>query len=147
MSEKFPVRYSSEFTLAKAHEGDAAYDIHIAENVTLDSLDRKKVSTTLVLEQSPGMAALVLPRSGFSSRTGVTVLNSPGLVDSGYRGEVLVSLVNLSRETVSIEKGTRVAQLMFTPVLDVVLEKVDHDVISESHDGRGSGGFGSSGSR
>lgn len=145
MSENIPMRYASNYTLVKAHDGDAAYDLYVDETVVLEPMERKLVDTTLVLEQTPGIAALVINRSGYPLKTGVTVLNAPGLVDSGYRDQVRVSLINFDKEPATVEKGTRIAQLLFHKVLDVSLEKVDHDEIDDGHDARGIGGFGSSG--
>ena len=145
MSENIPIRYASNYTLVKAHDGDAAYDLYVDKTVVLEPMERKLVDTTLVLEQTPGIAALVINRSGYPLKTGVTVLNAPGLVDSGYRDQVRVSLINFDKEPATVEKGTRIAQLLFHKVLDVSLEKVDHDEINDGHDARGIGGFGSSG--
>lgn len=125
-----------------AYTGDAAFDLPAAVDVELSPGERKKVPTGLAMAIPRGYAGLVLPRSGLADRLGVGVVNSPGLIDSGYRGEVSVILVNLSKETVRFDRGDRIAQLMVveTPVVRLVeVERLDETE-------RGEAGFGSSGS-
>ena len=90
-----------------------------------------------------GYAGLVLPRSGLVRTHGVTVANAPGLIDSGYRGEILVTAINLGQDAYTIQVGDRIAQLVLTPVS--TLATIEVDELPPSTDGRGSGGFGSSG--
>jgi dUTP pyrophosphatase len=104
--------------------------------------ERAVVPTGIAVALPDGYAGLVTPRSGLAVRTGVTVLNGPGLVDSGYRGELMVPLVNLGNEPVELVRGERIAQLVVTPV--VTQEFVEVDELPDSS--RGDGGFGSTGS-
>jgi dUTP pyrophosphatase len=104
--------------------------------------DRVRVPTGLVLAIPPGYEGQVRPRSGRAWRDGLTVLNAPGTIDADYRGELLVLLVNLGRETVSIERGDRIAQLVVAPVPRV--ELVESDTLDDTQ--RGAGGFGHTGS-
>ena len=129
------------FFPAVAYEGDAAFDLPTAVDVELAPGQRKKLPTGLALAIPEGFAGLVLPRSGLADRFGIGVVNSPGLIDSGYRGEVSVILVNLSQEIVRFARGERIAQLMVVAVPSVRLVGVDH--LSESE--RGEAGFGSTG--
>ena len=97
--------------------------------------ERKKLPTGLAFAIPAGFAGLVLPRSGLAYRLGIGIVNSPGLIDSGYRGEVSVVLVNLSGQTVRFARGDRIAQLMVVAVPAVSLEVVEH--LGESERGRG----------
>jgi dUTP pyrophosphatase len=108
---------------------------------TLAPGERALVPTGLVLEIPPGFEGQVRPRSGLALRHGLTVLNSPGTIDSDYRGEVGVILVNLGGEPITLERGERIAQLVFARVESVDFEEVDE--VGET--GRGGGGFGSTG--
>jgi dUTP pyrophosphatase len=126
----------------RAHPGDAGYDLHAAEGATLGPGERASISTGIALEIPEGWAGLVLPRSGLAARHGITLTNSPGLIDAGYRGEVRVLLLNTDRdEAFEVSVGDRIAQLLLvrfeTPVPEEV-ESLDETV-------RGGGGFGSSG--
>ncbi len=128
---------------APASPGSAGLDLvaAIGEPVTLAPGERLEVPTGLALELPPGWEGQVRPRSGLAARHGVTLANSPGTIDSDYRGEVRVLLVNLGGESVVFERGDRVAQLVVAPVARV--EVVESDALSETS--RGEGGFGSSG--
>jgi dUTP pyrophosphatase len=127
---------------AYAHEGDAGLDLCAAETVTLAPGARALVPTGIAVAIPPGFAGLVLPRSGLALRQGVTVLNTPGLIDAGYRGEVKVLLANHDREAAAtLERGDRIAQLVVVRVERVALEPV----ASLPPSTRGAGGFGSSG--
>lgn len=125
-----------------AHPGDAGLDLRAAEAATLGPGERAAVGTGLAVEIPPGCVGLVHPRSGLAARHGLGVLNSPGTVDSGYRGEVRVVLVNLDpRREVRVERGDRIAQLLVQRVEDVrVVEVADLGPSA-----RGEGGFGSTG--
>jgi dUTP pyrophosphatase len=126
---------------AYAREGDAGLDLAAATAVTLPPGGRHLVPTGLRVAIPEGYAGLVLPRSGLALRSGVTVLNAPGLIDSGYRGEVGVLLVNHGAEPARIEKGERVAQLLIQPIARARLVEVAELAPSA----RGAGGFGSTG--
>ena len=126
---------------AYAREGDAGLDLAAAAPATLAPGGRALVSTGLRVAIPEGYAGLVLPRSGLALRAGVTVLNAPGLIDSGYRGEIGVLLVNHGAESVAIGRGERIAQLVIQPVARASLMEVRE--LGESR--RGAGGFGSTG--
>jgi len=123
--------------------GDAAADLTSAEHVTLKPGEHAGVRTGVALAVPVGWCALVLPRSGLALNHGVTVLNAPGLIDSGYRGEIVVILHNTSNETVQIDAGSRIAQLMIAEVPPVIFSETDS--LPEAPDDRGAAGFGSSG--
>ena len=124
-----------------AREGDADLDLAAAAAATLPPGGRTLVPTGLRVAIPEGYAGLVLPRSGLALRAGVTVLNARGLIDSGYRGEIGVLLVNHGAEPVAIGRGERIAQLVIQPVARASLVEVRE--LGESR--RGAGGFGSTG--
>jgi len=125
-----------------AHTGDAGYDLYAIEALTLEPGARAAVRTGIAIEVSHGHAALVLPRSGTAAKHGISVVNAPGLIDSGYRGEVRVLLLNTDRdESFAIAPGDRIAQLVLVRVETPPVEEVESLTDSE----RGEGGFGSSG--
>lgn len=125
-----------------AHAGDAGMDLHAAETVELAPGQRALVACGFAMELPEGYAAFVLPRSGLSSKHGITVVNAPGLIDSGYRGEIKVALVNLDlSELYVVEKNDRIAQMVIMPVPLVELYEADN--LSDTE--RGDGGFGSTG--
>lgn len=123
--------------------GDAAADLPARHDVVVPSGQRRLVPTGFAVALPPGYCALLLPRSGLALRHGLTVLNSPGLVDSGYRGELQVVLLNTGDEDVAVERGQRIAQLLVLPVPGLAFVQVEK--LPESIDGRGVNGFGSSG--
>jgi dUTP pyrophosphatase len=125
-----------------AHIGDAAVDLQARNAVSLEPGARAAVPTGLAVAIPEGYAGLVLPRSGHARRSGVGVVNGPGLIDSGYRGEITVLLINHGSEPVSFEKGERIAQLAVVPVVAVNWVEVD----SLDDTSRGVAGFGSTGS-
>ncbi|MEV7623044.1 dUTP diphosphatase [Actinoplanes sp. NPDC089786] len=127
---------------AYAHPGDAGADLVAAEDVVLAPGERRLVPTGIAIALPEGYVGLVHPRSGLAHRLGVTVLNAPGTVDSGYRGEILVNLVNHDpAATVKISRGDRIAQLLVQRV-----ERVAFHVVDELPDTvRGAGGHGSTG--
>ncbi len=127
---------------SRAHDGDAGLDLHASEAARLDPGERGQVGTGVAVEIPPGHAGLVLPRSGTAKRNGIALVNSPGLIDAGYRGELKVLLLNTDRtESFEIEPGDRIAQLVVVAVS--LAEPVAVASLSESE--RGAGGFGSSG--
>jgi dUTP pyrophosphatase len=126
----------------RAYPGDAGLDLVSCERVTLEPGARAVVGTGIAVAIPDGHAGLVVPRSGLAARHGIGVVNAPGLVDAGYRGELLVVLVNTDRsESFVVEPGMRIAQLVLVPV--ALSQPVDVDELPESE--RGAAGFGSSG--
>jgi len=126
----------------RAHEGDAGLDLCACEAAHLGPGERWSVGTGLAIEVPEGHAGLVLPRSGLAREHGIALVNSPGLIDAGYRGEVRVLLLNTDpAETFRIEVGDRIAQLVIAPV--AIVDAVASDALTDS--ARGDGGFGSSG--
>ena len=126
---------------AYAHPGDAGMDVRSIENVALAPGARVLVRTGLVLELPPDAEAQVRPRSGLALKHGVTVLNTPGTIDAGYRGEVGVILINLGAEPFVVEKGMKIAQLVVAPVAQAEIVEVSAVDATD----RGAGGFGSTG--
>lgn len=124
-----------------AHEGDGGVDLRARESVVVDPGTRFAMPTGVAVAVPEGFAGLVTPRSGLAARHGVTVLNAPGLVDAGYRGEIEVILANLGDEPYRVERGDRIAQLVVVPVAVQEYEIVD--TLPDSD--RGEGGFGSTG--
>jgi dUTP pyrophosphatase len=125
----------------QAYEGDAGVDLAACEGTVLEPGSRAVIATGLAVEIPDGYAGFVLPRSGLAARHGIGVVNSPGLIDSGYRGEIRVVLINSNREAAFVvEPGMRIAQLVIAPVASGRLVAVDELATSE----RGARGFGSS---
>lgn len=125
----------------RAYAGDAGLDLAACERVQLGPGERALVPTGLAVAIPEGYAGFVQPRSGLAARDGIAVVNSPGLIDSGYRGEIQVVLLNTDRErTFTAEPGERIAQLVVLPVPDLSVREVDELQPSE----RGVRGFGSS---
>jgi dUTP pyrophosphatase len=127
----------------RAHRGDAGLDLHALDGVALAPGERARVRTGIAVEIPDGQAGMVLPRSGLAARHGIALVNAPGLIDAGYRGELQVLLLNTDRrQPFELEPGDRIAQLVIvdvrTPAAIEVEELTDSD--------RGGGGFGSSGS-
>lgn len=128
---------------SRAHDGDAGYDLHAAERAVLEAGERTSVGTGIAVAIPDGMAGLVLPRSGLAARHGITLVNAPGLIDAGYRGELRVLLLNTDREArFEVSPGDRIAQLMLVHHAAPALAEVD----SLDETARGEGGFGSTGS-
>lgn len=126
----------------RAHEGDAGLDLYAADATTIGPGERARVATGIAVEVPEGHAGLVLPRSGLAARHGISLVNAPGLIDSGYRGEIKVLLLNTDREVAfAVSPGDRIAQLVLTPVADA--EPVEVTELATT--ARGAGGFGSSG--
>ena len=125
-----------------ARASDAGLDLHASARVVIEPGARATVPTGLAIAIPPGFAGFVLPRSGLALRHGITVLNAPGLIDAGYRGEVQVLLINHDpTAAVTVERGERIAQLVVQAVETVELVEVEDLSSSE----RGAGGFGSTG--
>jgi dUTP diphosphatase len=125
----------------RAYKGDAGLDLAACERVELAPGERALVATGLAVAIPDGHAGFVQPRSGLATKHGISIVNTPGLVDAGYRGELLVNLINTdSREPFVVEPGMRIAQLVVLPIPDIELVEVDELPGSE----RGVRGFGSS---
>ncbi|CAA9436391.1 MAG: Deoxyuridine 5'-triphosphate nucleotidohydrolase [uncultured Rubrobacteraceae bacterium] len=128
----------------RAYIGDAGYDLSAAESAVLTPGGRAVVRTGLSIAVPDGYAGLVLPRSGLAVRHGVSLVNTPGLIDPGYRGELMVPLINHDREeTFEVVTGMRIAQLVLVRAAEARFVSVE--LLEEGVDERGEGGFGSSG--
>ena len=126
----------------QAHEGDAGYDLYASEAALLGPGERASVGTGIAVAIPDGCAGLVLPRSGLAARQGITLPNAPGLIDSGYRGEVRVLLLNTDPDVpFDVAAGDRIAQLLIVRFESPPLEEAD----SLDETARGAGGFGSTG--
>jgi dUTP pyrophosphatase len=123
------------------HPGDAGLDLFALKDYELLPGDRQLIQTGIALELPPQTEAQIRPRSGLALNHGITVLNSPGTIDAGYRGEIGVILINLGQTIFTVTTGMKIAQMVIAPVLRVNLETVVE--LAESQ--RGEGGFGSSG--
>ncbi|MCL1919563.1 MAG: dUTP diphosphatase [Kiritimatiellaeota bacterium] len=141
MIVKFKKTHPDAVVPSYAHPGDAGMDVCACAALTIPPGGRALVPAGLVMELPPGTEAQVRPRSGLALKHGVTVLNAPGTIDEGYRGEIGVILVNHGQEPFCVTAGMRVAQMVIAPVLRVDVETVA-DV---SGTVRGTGGFGSTG--
>lgn len=127
---------------SRAHDGDAGLDLYAAERALIAPGERASVRTGVAVEIPVGHAGLVIPRSGLAARNGIALVNAPGLIDSGYRGEIRVLLLNTDRTGIfEVAPGDRIAQLLITRYL--AAEPVETGELSASS--RGEGGFGSSG--
>lgn len=134
----------------KATDGSAAFDLKLTPDqndnanvvgVTLSPMERRLLPTGVKIALEPGQAALILPRSGLAMRKGLTLVNSPGLIDSDYRGEIFVPMINLDRRVQHVKAGDRIAQMLIVQTADVEFEETD----SLDETTRGAGGFGSTG--
>ncbi len=125
----------------RAHPGDAGMDLLARVPAKLTPTSRATIPTGIAVAIPEGFAGLVVPRSGIAARHGISVVNGPGLIDSGYRGEIQVVLVNLGDEPFMVERGDRIAQLVIVPVAEHTFTPVDE--LPES--ARGASGFGSTG--
>ncbi|MBN2067666.1 MAG: dUTP diphosphatase [Candidatus Diapherotrites archaeon] len=124
-----------------AHPGDSGMDLYSSEDIVLKPGERKLVKTGIKIAVPEGFEAQVRPKSGIAVKNGVTVLNTPGTIDSGYRGEVQVILVNLGKEAFKVEKGKKIAQLVIAKVEQAEIEEVE----KLDDTSRNTGGFGSTG--
>ncbi len=144
MADNVDVLISSDTLPAYAHPGDAGADLMAAEALVLAPGARATVPTGVSIALPDGYVAFVVPRSGLAARHGITIVNSPGTVDAGYRGEIRVTLLNTdSSEPFLIEVGDRIAQLIVMPVSRARFVPVEK--LPGTH--RGTGGFGSTGVR
>ena len=141
MTLKFKRIHPDAALPAYAHPSDAGMDLRSVADVTIPRFGRALVPTGLVVLLPPGYEIQVRPRSGLALKKGVTVLNSPGTIDAGYRGEIGVILANFGEEAFEVKKGDKVAQLVLAPVTQAAVEETD---VVDATD-RGAGGFGSTG--
>ena len=141
-SVELPITLSDGATVPTyATEGAAGMDVRTIEDVLLQPMDRKLVRTGIHMAIPPGFEIQVRPRSGLALKHGISLVNSPGTIDSDYRGELGIIMINLGAEPVSLNKGDHIAQLVLAPVVKasvVVVEQLDETE-------RGGGGFGSTG--
>jgi dUTP pyrophosphatase len=136
-------RLADEAIIPKyAHTDDAGADIYSLETCTLEPLQRKAIATGISVEIPPGFEIQVRPKSGLALKHGITVLNTPGTIDAGYRGEIKVILINLGSEPFVVEKGQKIAQLVTATVARMEFTEVVEELSSSL---RGEGGFGSTG--
>jgi dUTP pyrophosphatase len=137
------LRLDARATLpSRAHRSDAGLDLHALDGHVLGPGERARVQTGIAVEIPDGFAGLVLPRSGLAARYGIALVNAPGLIDAGYRGEVGVLLLNTDRSAAfTVAAGDRIAQLVLIGVPTPEVVEVDALAVSE----RGGGGFGSTG--
>lgn len=141
MTVRFRLLDSSAKLPTYAHPGDAGMDVCSIEDVVIAPGARALVKTGFAMEIPDGFEAQIRPRSGLAIKSGITVLNTPGTIDSGYRGEVGVILINLSDVPFHVEKGMKIAQMVIAK-----FERAEVEVVSElSSSERGAGGFGSTG--
>jgi len=142
VSHDVPVLIASGETPSYAHPGDAGADLHAAEALTIAPGRRATVGTGVSIALPDGYVAFVVPRSGLAAKRGITIVNAPGTVDAGYRGELRVTLLNTDPdEAFEIAVGDRIAQLIVMPVSRAEFIRVE--TLPGSH--RGEGGFGSTG--
>ena len=123
-----------------AREGDAGADLYSIEDVVLKPMERRAIRTGIGVEVPRGCEAQVRPRSGLALKKGLSIVNTPGTVDSAYRGEIKIIAINLGSEDIEIKKGNRIAQLVINKIENVSFEEAE---LSETE--RGEGGFGSTG--
>ena len=144
MADNVDVLISSDYLPAYAHPGDAGADLVSAEDLVLAPGARATVPTGVSIALPDGYVAFVVPRSGLAARHGITIVNSPGTVDAGYRGEIRITMLNTdATEPFAIAAGDRIAQLIVMPVSRARFVPVES--LPGSH--RGTGGFGSTGVR
>jgi deoxyuridine 5''-triphosphate nucleotidohydrolase (dut) len=124
-----------------AHEGDAGLDLFSVDDIAILPGESKLIKTGIQIELPKDTEAQVRPRSGLALKNQITVLNSPGTIDEGYRGEVGVILINHGKEQFHVEKGMKIAQMLIKPVLKVTIK----EVVELTDTTRGEGGFGSTG--
>jgi dUTP diphosphatase len=142
MTLRFQLLHPDARPPARAHDDDAGLDLHAAEAVTLGPGERASVGTGVAVAIPPAHGGFVLPRSGLAAKHGIALVNAPGLIDPGYRGEVRVLLLNTDRtEPFEIAPGDRIAQLVLVKLAVPALAQVD--ALDETV--RGDGGFGSTG--
>lgn len=142
MAESVEVLITAQSVPSYSHPGDAGADLSSSEAITLPPGQRATVGTGVSIALPAGFVAFIVPRSGLAAKHGITVVNSPGTVDAGYRGEIKVTLLNTdSSDSFEIAKGDRIAQMIVMPVTQARFIPVEKLPVSE----RGESGFGSTG--
>lgn len=136
-------RLSPEAKMPKLeHEGDAGFDLYSVEDAVLKPMQRKLIGTGISIEIEKGYEAQVRPKSGLAIENGITMLNTPGTIDSGYRGEIKVIVINLGEKEYRVEKGKKIAQIVFAKVeTPKILEVNELEPSSRSNRGFGSTGL------
>lgn len=124
-----------------AHKGDAGLDIYSVEECEINPGDRALIKTGIAIELPENTEAQIRPRSGLALKNGITLLNTPGTIDEGYRGEIGVIVINLGKEAFKVTKGMKIAQMVIKPILTVEIKEIKE--LSDTD--RGIGGFGSTG--
>ncbi|MCH4258059.1 MAG: dUTP diphosphatase [Clostridium tyrobutyricum] len=124
-----------------AHKGDAGMDLFSIDDVIIKPMERKLVHTGIQIQLPTNTEAQIRPRSGLALKNGITVLNTPGTIDEGYRGEIGIILINLSNEPFKVEEKMKIAQMIIKPIISPEIKEVD----KLSDTSRGEGGFGSTG--
>lgn len=125
----------------QAYEGDAGMDLFSVDEVTLKPMERKLIHTGIKIQLPKNTEAQIRPRSGLALKNGITVLNAPGTIDEGYRGEIGIILINLGQNNFKITEGMKIAQMVIKPTLSLKVEQV----VELTETSRGEGGFGSTG--
>ncbi|KGM98966.1 deoxyuridine 5'-triphosphate nucleotidohydrolase [Clostridium novyi A str. 4570] len=125
----------------QAHEGDAGMDLFSVEEITIKPMERKLIHTGIKIQLPKNTEAQIRPRSGLALKHGITVLNTPGTIDEGYRGEIGIILINLGSEEFKVEEGMKIAQMVIKPTLTLNVE----EVVELTETTRGENGFGSTG--
>ena len=138
---KFILLHQNARVPQKSHDEDAGFDLFAVEEFVLHPQEYACIPTGLCMELPSGTEAQIRPRSGLAAKHGVTVLNTPGTIDAGYRGEIQVIMINHGKENLSIHPGMRIAQMVITPIYNVTFT----EAISIEESARGDGGLGSSG--
>lgn len=125
----------------QAHEGDAGMDLFSVDEVVLKPMERKLIHTGIRIQLPKNTEAQIRPRSGLALKNGITVLNTPGTIDEGYRGEIGIILINLGQDDFKITEGMKIAQMVIKPTLSLKIE----EAVELTETSRGKGGFGSTG--
>jgi dUTP pyrophosphatase len=142
MTMRVHLLYPDSQVPSYAHETDSGMDLFACENALIHPGERKLIGTGIAIELPASTEAQIRPRSGLATKYGITLLNTPGTIDEGYRGEIKVLLINHSREAFQVTKGMRIAQMVIAPVLRPKIEVGSGEPVGTS---RGARGFGSTG--
>lgn len=124
-----------------AHKDDAGLDLFSIDTIVIKPMERKLIHTGIQIQLPPNTEAQIRPRSGLALKHGITVLNTPGTIDQGYRGEIGIILINLSNESFNVEKNMKIAQMVIKPIISLEIQEVDR--LNDTS--RGKDGFGSTG--